>query len=209
MNRKSQWSVKRKRSGKRNIVGSGLIQRLGRSRLIRVLVTIELLALVGAVYYCLIILSFPFGTPGYLVTPTPVEETVKVPLNSRDVVFTQHKYSDWVSISISGSGKRYGEVIHDAFYNYNVATQEPRSEFDGFLIDGVPASHGQGQPDYRYNHTYRFSHYVYRFQDPAASKMPKAIEFQVISEPAEGMDGVFTIEISSDSFKHKPEARGR
>ena len=170
---------------------------------------IELLALATAVCYCLLILAFPFGTPGYLVTPTPIEEALEVPLNSPDVVYTQHKYSDWVSISISGSVTRHGEVIHDAFYSYNVSTQEPRSEFDGFLIDGVPASHGQGQPDYRFNHIYRFSHYVYRFEDPAASKMPKAIGFKVISEPAEGMDGVFTVEISSDSYKHKPEARGR
>ena len=202
--------MKRKRSRKLSIVRSGLIQRLGRSRLIRILVMIELLALASAVYYIIAILSFPFGTPGYLApTPTPVEETVKVPLNSRDIVYTQHKYSDWVSISISGSVKRYGEVIHDAFYLYNDVTQGPQSEFDGFLIDGIPASHGQGRPKYRYDHTYRFLNYVFRFQDLAASKLPKAIGFQVISEPAGGMDGVFIVEVSSDSLKYWPERRGR
>lgn len=170
---------------------------------------IELVTLAGAVCFCLAILSFPFGKPGFLVTPTPIEETLEVSLNDIKPVYTRNEYSDWVSISISGIVELNGEVFHDAYYHYNDVTQGPQSEFDGFLIDGVPASHGQGQPEYRYDHTYRFSHYVYRFQDPAASKLPKAIGFQVISEPAGGMDGVFRIEISSDSFKHKPEARGR
>ena len=170
---------------------------------------IELLALAGAVYYCLIILSFPFGTPGYLVTPTPVEETVKVSQNSRDIVYTQHKYSDWVSIYISGSVELNGELFHDAFYYYADESGGPQREFDGFLVDGIPASHGQGHPDYRYDHTYRFSHYVYRFQDPAASKLPKAIGFRIINEDVSGLDGLFTIEVSSDAYKHRPEARGR
>ena len=201
--------MKRKRSRKRSIVRSGLIQRLGRSRLIRVIVIIELLALAGAVYYCLLILAFPFGTPGYFVTPTPIEETLEVSLNDSGPVYTRNEYSDWVSISISGSVERSGEVIHDAFYYYADESGGPQREFDGFLVDGIPASHGQGRPDYRYDHTYRFSHYVYRFQDSAASKVPKTIGFQVISGFASGMDGLFTIEISSDTYKHKPEARGR
>ena len=201
--------MKRKRSRKNRIGRSGLLQRLGRSRLIRVIVIIELLALAGAIYYCLLILAFPFGTPGYFVTPTPIEETLEVSLNDSGPVYTRNEYSDWVSISISGSVERSGEVIHDAFYHYDDVTQGPKTEFDGFLIDGVLPLLGRGWPEYRQDHTYRFSHFVYRFQDSTASKLPKAIGFQVISEPAGGMDGVFTIEISSDSYKHKPEARGR
>ena len=201
--------MKRKRSAKRRFLPSRFIQRLGRSRVIPVVVLIELVVLVGAVHYILIILSFPFGTPGYVVTPTPIEETLEVSLNDTGPVYTDYEYSDWVSISISGSVERNGEVSHDAFYHYNDETGAPQGEFDGFTIDGVPASHGQGQPEYRYDHTYRFSHYVYRFQDSAASKVPKTIGFQVISGFASGMDGLFTIDISSDTYKHKPEARGR
>jgi len=201
--------MKHKRRRKRKLVRSSFVQRLGRSRLIRLLVMIELLALAGAVYFCLAILSFPFGAPGYLVTPTPIEETLEVSLNDPGPVYTKNEYSDWVSISISGSVERDGEVFHDTFYHYNDVTQGPQSEFDGFLIDGIPASHGQGQPKYRYDHTYRFSHYVFRFQNPADLKLPKTIGFQVINEAVSGLDGVFTIEVSSDSYKHRSGARGR
>lgn len=174
-----------------------------------VLVLIELLTLAGAVLYCFLILSFPFGAPGYLVTPTPIEETLEVAINDTGPVYTKNEYSDWVSISISGSIEGNGEFFHDAFYHYNDATQGAQSEFDGFLIDGISASHGHGRPDYRYDHTYRFSYALNGYARSNSTDSPKTIGFQVINETVSGLEREFIIEVSSDSYKHKPDARGR
>ena len=201
--------MKRKRSRKRRLDRSRFIRRLGHSRLIRVLVMIELLALAGAVYYCLVILSFPFGIPGYFVTPTPIEETLEVPVNSIGPVYTKNEYSEWVSISISGSVERNGEFSHDAFYHYNDVKQGPQSEFDGFLIDGIYALQGRAQPKYRYDHIYAFAHAVNGSLRSTGADSPRTIGFQMINEALRGLDSVFIVEISSDSYKHQPEARGR
>ena len=201
--------MKRKRNRKRRLDPSSWLQRLGRSRLMKALVLAELLALAGAVYYCLAILSFPFGAPGNLVTPTPIEETLKVPVNSIGPVYTKNVYSDWVSISISGSVQRNGELFNDAFYHYDEGQQRPQSRFYGLLIDGLYALQGRRPPEYRYDHTYGFSHPVNGSLRSTGTDSPRTIGFQVINEAARGLDGVFTIEISSDSYKHKPKARGR
>ena len=197
--------MKRKRNRERRLAPSRLIRRLGRSRLIRVLVSLELIALAGAVYYCLVILSFPFGTPGYLVTPTPIEETIEVPLNSQDPVYTKNKYSGWVSISIIGRVQLNGGDSHDAFFYFDDVTQGPRREFSGFLIDGVYALQGRGRPKYRNDHIYGIAHAVNGSLRSMGADSPRTIGFQVVSEATEDLEGLFTVEVSSDSYKHRPE----
>ena len=156
----------------------------------KVFVLVELLALAGAVYFCLLILAFPFGTPGYLVTPTRIEEALEVPLNSQVPVYTENKYSDWVAISISGSVERNGEFFHDAFHQYDDVQQGSQGGFQGFMIDGTYAYRFRApSPDYQGDHVYRFQYPVFgNTRDPDA-RIPKTLGFQMINEAARGLDG--------------------
>lgn len=181
-----------------------------RLQLIRFIAMLAFLFLVCAVCFLGAVVIFLLSNPSIITLPLPpIEESIEIPLNSHGPVYTQNEYSNWVSISISGSAEQNGEFFHDAFYQYD-EQRGSQNRFRGFLIDGVYAldSRASGS-NYRDDHIYRFSHSVYRFPRSTDAHSPKAIGFQVINEAARGLDGVFIVEISSDSFKHKPEARGR
>lgn len=142
--------------------------------------------------------------------PVPVvEEIVSVPLNSDAAVYTKQEYSNWVSITISGSVERDGEFFHDALVQYDSA-QHKLHDFRGFMIDGVYAFEFRSpSPDYNENHVYRFSHSVNGYLRRMDGNENRIIGFQVVNQASRDLEGVFTIEISSDSYKHKPERRGR
>ena len=124
-------------------------------------------------------MKFLLSNPSIItLPPPPIEESIEVPLNSHGPIYTENAYSEWVSISISGSVERNGEFLHDAIHQYD-------------------------------DHIYRFSHSVHGFPRATGSDSPKTIGFQVINEAARGLDGVFIVEVSSDSFKHDPGGRGR
>jgi len=138
-----------------------------------------------------------------------VEEIVSVPLNSEAPVYTEHEYSKWVSITVSGSVERDGEFFHDAILQYDNA-QQSLHDFRGFLIDGVYAFELRApSPGYNEDHVYRFSHSVNGYLRRMEGKEKRAIGFQVINEASRDLEGVFTVEVSSDSRKHKPDAGGR
>ncbi|MCY3781922.1 MAG: hypothetical protein OXG78_16530 [Chloroflexi bacterium] len=139
-----------------------------------------------------------------------IEEILIVPLNGQEPVYTENKYSDWVAISVSGSVERNGEFFLDALHLYNDLEQGSQGGFRGLLIDGKYAYYFLiPTPDYRDDHTYRFPYSVYRNIRDTDLHLPKTIGFQMISEAASGLDGEFIVEVSSDPFKHWPEARGR
>lgn len=147
--------------------------------------------------------------------PTPnaavaVEETLIVPLNSEEPVYTKNQYSDWVAISISGSVERNGEFLFDALHHYEDLAQGSQGGFRGFMIDGkyVDLMHTPS-PRYRDDHVYRFPYSVYRNIRDTNLHLPKTIGFQMINEAARGLDGEFIVEVSSDPFKYWPERRGR
>ena len=197
-------------SRKRRPDYSSLLHRLGQSRSIQVLVMIELLAAAGGVYYCILILSFSLGTPANDVTPIPIEETLEMPLNCEEPVYTENKYSDWVAISISGSIERNGEFLFDALHHNDDLAKGSQGGFRGFMIDGryvyfmlTPT------PDYRDDHVYRFPYSVYRNIRDTNLHLPKTLGFQIEHEFARGLVGEFIVEVSSDSFKYWPESRGR
>ena len=143
-------------------------------------------------------------------TPVPVvEEIITVPLNSDAPVYTEHEYSEWVSITVSGSVERNGEFVHDALKQYD-KEQHNLHDFRGFMIDGIYAFEFRSpSPDYNENHVYRFSHSVNGYLRRIDGKENRIIGFQVVNEASGDLEGVFTIEIASDSYKHKPEASGR
>ena len=172
--------MKRKRSRKRRPNCSSLLNRLGHSRSIYVLVMIELLAVAGAVYYCILILSFSLGTLANVVTPTLIEETLEVPLNSPEPVYTENKYSDRVAISISGSVERNGEFFFDAMHLYDDLEQGSQGGFPAFLIDGrhvvfflMPT------PKYLDDHIYRFPYTGFRNLLDENFHLPRTIGFQI------------------------------
>lgn len=164
-------------------------------------------------YFGLAILCL-FALPSHIATNRPtetlVEETVEVPLNSKEPVYTVNKYSDWVAISISGSIERNGEFSFDAIHRHEDVERGLGSGFRGLLIDGIYASYFLiPKPDYRDDHIYRFPYSVYRNLRDKEAHSPKTIGFQMINEAAGGLDGTFIVEISSDSSKYWPERRGR
>ena len=155
-------------------------------------------------------MHLPFYALLGMPTPVPViEEIVSVPLNSDVPVYTEHEYSEWVAIMISGSVERDGEFFHDALVQYDNDRQSLYA-FHGFLIDGIYAFEFRG-PNLRYSedHVYRFSHSVNGNLRRIDGNETRAIGFQVINEASRDLEGVFTVEVSSDSRKHKPEAGGR
>ena len=143
-------------------------------------------------------------------TETFVEETLIVPLNSKEPVYTENKYSDWVAISISGSVERNGRFFFDAIHRFEDVRRGLGSGFRGLLIDGKYASYFLiPTPDYRDDHVYRFPYSVFRNIRDTNLHRPRTIGFQIIYEAARGLDGEFAIEVSSDSFKYWPRSRGR
>ena len=139
-----------------------------------------------------------------------IEEIIIMPLNGQDPVYTNFKYSGWVSISISGSVERNGEFFLDALYLYDDLEQASQSGFRGLLIDGEYANDFlKPMPDYQDDHTYRFGFFVFRKIRDTDFQIPRTIGFQMISEAAQGLDGEFIVEVSSDSFKYWSEERGR
>ncbi|MCE2472002.1 MAG: hypothetical protein J4G18_08895 [Anaerolineae bacterium] len=173
--------------------------------------------IVGVFGFCLCVLSvlLPFLTyntrhPTPNATVIAEEETLILPLNSEEPVYTENKYSDWVAISISGSIERNGEFLFDALHHRDALAQGLRGGFRGFLIDGKWVQLGRGPtPKYRDDHIYRYSYSVYRNIRDTNLHLPKTLGFQIISEAARGLEGEFTVEVSSDSFKYWPDRRGR
>jgi len=182
-----------------------------RLQLIRFIAMLAFLFLVCVVCFLGAVVIFLLSNPSIItLPPPPIEESIEIPLNSQGPVYTENEYSEWVSISISGSVERNGEFFHDAIYQYVDVQQGSQNRFQGFLIDGIYAFESRAPgPGYRDDHIYRFSHSVFGFSRSTDVHSPKAIGFQVINEAARGLDGLFIVEISSDSFKYWPEARGR
>lgn len=155
-------------------------------------------------------MQLPFFALLGMPTPVPViEEIINVPLNSDAPVYTEQEYSRWVAITISGSVERDGEFFHDALVQYD-NEQQSLYDFRGFLIDGIYAFELRApSPGYSEDHVYRFSHSVNGYLRRIKGKETRAIGFQVINEASRDLEGVFTVEVSSDSRKHKPDAGGR
>ena len=159
-------------------------------------------------------LVMEFGLPEQRGTVRPavprIDETLIVPLNSQDPVYTEYKYSDWVAISISGSIESKGEFILDGLHLSDELERGSQGGFRGMLIDGESVRlYPPPTPGYRDNHTYRFQHSVWRHLRDTDLHVPKTLGFQMINEAARGLDGVFIVEVSSDSFKYWPRSRRR
>ena len=166
-----------------------------------------LLAIVGVVTLCQLTLYVP--NRAFQSTQTYIEETLIVPLNSPNPVYTENKYSDRVAISISGRVERNGEFFFDALHLYDDLKQGSQSGFQALLIDGkyivyilVPT------PKYRDDHVYRFPYTVFRNIRDTNFHVPRTIGFQMLYEPAGGLDGEFIIEVSSDPYKYWPRSSG-
>ena len=138
--------------------------------------------------------------------PTPVvEESIEVPLNGDAPVYTVIEYSGWVMIMVSGSVERDSQFYVDALHQVDDVQRGYQGGFKGFEIDGVYALKSiasASRPDYREDHIYRFKYYV-------TGDSPKSLRFQVQNEAASELDGVFIVEVSSDSFKGIPDADWR
>ena len=182
------------------------------------IVTVLFAMLIAGVFgFCLCVLSvlLPFLTynirhPTPNATVVAVEETLIVPLNSEEPVYTENKYSDWVAISISGSIEQNGEFLFDALHHYDDLAQGSQAGFRGFMIDGKYV-YFMLTPNlrYRHDHVYRFPYSVYRNIRDTNLHLPKTLGFQIISEAARGLEGEFKVEVSSDAFKYWPNSRGR
>ena len=164
-------------------------------------------AIVGVVSLC----QLMFYVPNRAIqsSQTYIEETLIVPLNSQEPVYTENKYSDRVAISISGSVERNGEFLFDALHLYDDLEQGSQDGFPAFLIDGnnvvfflMPT------PKYRDDHVYRFPYSRFRNLRDTNLHLPRTIGFQIMYEAARGLDGEFIVEVSSDPFKYWPRSRG-
>ena len=146
-----------------------------------------------------------------VLTPTPlVEETIAIPLNSDIPVFTTHEYSDWVTITISGSVERNDQFYHDAFHEFDDVQNGSQAGFRGFLIDGVYAfAFREPGPNFREDHVYAFIHSVNGFPRRTidSKDAKKAIGFQVINDNSGDLEGMFTVEVSSDAWKGRVGGR--
>ncbi len=182
-----------------------------KSQLYNTVAVFFVFTLAGILCVCLSILTALSPNAG---TRTPyvaeaVEETLIVPLNSQEPVFTEHKYSDWVAISISGSVERNGEFLFDALHHYDHSAEESQAGFLGFMIDGKHVIYMLSPiPRYRDDHVYKFPYSVYRNIRDTNLHLPKTLGFQIVYEAASGLAGEFIVEVSSDRFKYWPRARG-
>lgn len=131
-----------------------------------------------------------------------VVETVAVPLNADKPVYTENGFTEWVTVTVSGSVERDGEFYLDGLFYYHDKQRYAKTLF----INGAWAFERQsvsGQfPDYNDDHVYRFIHWV-------SKDSCKKLGFQFLDADATDSDGVFTVEVSNDPYHGRPEAGGR
>ena len=180
-----------------------------KSQVYRIVLAFFVFTTAGVLCVCLCILSvlLPDTYIRKRNVAVAVEETLIVPLNSEDPVYTENQYSDRVAISISGSVERDGEFFFDALHLNDDLEQGSQDGFPAFLIDGhhvvfflMPT------PKYRDDHVYRFPYSGFRNIVDTNFHLPRTIGFQMIHEAARGLDGEFIIEVSSDPFKYWPRS---
>lgn len=167
---------------------------------------VVIMAMVLAVGFVLlsILMYLPLLPDLNSLAPTPVvEESVEVLLNRDVPIYTENEYSGWVSIIVSGSVERDGQFYLDALHQVDDVQRGYQGGYQGFEIEGVYAlKYKSSRPGYRDDHVYRFSYWV-------DGDAPKSIGLQITNEAASGLDGVFIVEVSSDSFKGIPDADWR
>ena len=170
----------------------------------KLFVVIMLISLTMCIVLLSMLVYLPLRPLLELRVPTPIiEESIQVRLNGDAPVYTVNEYSGWVMIIISGSVERDGQFYLDALHQVDDVQQGYQGGFKGFEIDGVYALKSiASRPDYREDHIYRFKYYV-------VGDSPKSLGFQVENEAASDLDGVFIVEVSSDSFKGIPDADWR
>ena len=131
-----------------------------------------------------------------------VVETIAVPLNADKPVYTENGFTEWVTVTVSGSVELDGEFYLDGLFHYHDKQQYAKTLF----INDVWAFERQsvyGQfPDYSDNHVYRFVHWV-------DGDSCKKLWFQFLDADVTDLDGVFTVEIANTPYYGRPEAGGR
>ena len=131
-----------------------------------------------------------------------VVETIAVPLNADEPVYTENEFTEWVTVTVSGSVEREGEFYLDGLFRYDDKQQYAKTLF----INGAWAFERQsveGQfPDYSDDHFYRFTHWV-------GAESWNKLGFQFLDADATDLEGVFTVEVSNDPYHGRPEAGGR
>ena len=139
----------------------------------------------------------------YVDTGRPlVVETIAVPLNADVPVYTETEFTEWVTVTVSGSVERDGEFYMDGLFHYSDKQQYAKTMF----INGAWAFERQsvsGQfPDYRDDHFYRFIHWV-------GADSREQLGFQFLDSDAQDLYGMFMVEVSNDPYHGRPEAGGR
>ena len=131
-----------------------------------------------------------------------VVETVVVPLNADKPVYTENGFTEWVTVTVSGSVERDGEFYLDGLFHFHDKQQYAKTLF----INGAWAFRRQsveGQfPDFSEDHVYQFIHWV-------DGDSCKRLGFQFLDTDATESDGVFTVEVANQPYYGRPEFGGR
>ena len=126
-------------------------------------------------------------------TPTPIKETIELPVNTREDVFSVQQYSGYVTITIQGAGWMDSSTPHEAFRSFEADGSV--KGFHGFMIDGEPLllrvftvfpPRLEGTHD-----SYRFLYY--------AGTEARRIPFRMVNGNP-GDTSVFTVEITSQNL---------
>ena len=131
-----------------------------------------------------------------------VVEAIRVPLNGDIPVYTENEFTEWVTVTVSGSVERDGEFYLDGLFHYDDKQQYAKTLF----INGAWAFERQsveGQfPDYSDDHFYRFIHWV-------DADSWEQLGFQFLDADATDLEGVFTVEVANTPYYGMPEYGGR
>ena len=144
------------------------------------------------------------------------DETLTIPLETTNAIYTQGMYNGWVYLRISGLGQVRDDTYSDAFCAYDASGElllHPTSTNNlsgyGIAVDGIIRLHDimatqitQYLPldEYRckvQDHTYIIAYYV--------GEEARHVSFSSVDEIPEDNTGYFTVEIST---RRPPELRG-
>ena len=126
-----------------------------------------------------------------------IVETLRLPLNSTNEVYSSNEYTGYIYLTFSGSGQIASNVYSDAFYAFDPQGRMSITEIGrrnyGFEIDNNVADvlTVGNIPVYNSNHAYHdLSYYV--------GDTPRLISFRVADRDVSDNDGELTITISTN-----------
>jgi len=130
----------------------------------------------GAAYMRSLTYPAPYNQPDVI-------ETFMLPVNNDKPILTQHDYTDWVNITISGAIDLGGGSYHDV--EWLCDEEGSCKKYSGLRIDGKHYSEWlEG-----------FSHDGYEFQFHVVGETPRRIAFQLITKDFPEATGALEVEV--------------